>query len=216
MGPLFEAAAGTPSVCTAGVVKSHAGDVIITAAHCISGSGAGMRFAPGYRNSDAVFGTWIVQRAYGEPSWLADQDPDDDVAFLVVQPAGGNPSRRSVQAVVGSTRLGRIATTGEKVALQGYVNGAANAVECETVLRDVAGTPTVDCAGFAGGTSGSPWIQSHSGKKEIVGVTGGPEQGGCKTKISYSSVLPSNIGQLLKRATSSAAGDTFPAPATAC
>ena len=46
IGPLYRSASATNHGCTASVVHSPHGDTLVTAAHCVSGKGAGMVFVP--------------------------------------------------------------------------------------------------------------------------------------------------------------------------
>ena len=48
VGPLFASAASPHHFCTASVVHSPRGDVLLTAAHCTAGTAAGDTFAPGF------------------------------------------------------------------------------------------------------------------------------------------------------------------------
>jgi len=92
--------------CTASVVDTPAGDVLITAAHCVAdGDGTaartGMSFVPGYHDHLAPFGVWSVTASVIGPTWLDRGDPDQDVAFLVVHRADGVP----VETLTGGYRL---------------------------------------------------------------------------------------------------------------
>src|SRR5256885_3460133 len=62
--------------CTASVVHSDQGDVLLTAAHCIhDGEGGdyltGVTFAPGYHSDSAPFGYWTVSDEVVGPGWSA-------------------------------------------------------------------------------------------------------------------------------------------------
>ena len=70
--------------CTASVVSSPHGDLVVTAAHCVSGGVAGVAFVPGYRGGAAPYGIWTVTKIYADKAWTASGNPDDDVAFLEV------------------------------------------------------------------------------------------------------------------------------------
>ena len=97
-----QAFAGTPAVgalftmsrgklgqhfCTASVINSPHGDLVVTAAHCMSGM-SGVAFVPGYDHGAAPYGVWIVTKVYADRSWTSSSDPDDDVAFLQVGQPG--------------------------------------------------------------------------------------------------------------------------------
>lgn len=75
--------------CSAAVVDSPADDLLITAAHCLTGEGQ-VVFVPGYTGGRAPYGAWTVTRVVLAPQWTSSADPDDDVAFLLVsQPQTG-------------------------------------------------------------------------------------------------------------------------------
>jgi hypothetical protein len=87
VGALFASASSTQHGCTASVVASPAGDVLLTAAHCVSGSGKGMVFAPGYHDGISPYGRWTVTGLQLAAGWLKSQDPQGDFAFLTVADA---------------------------------------------------------------------------------------------------------------------------------
>ena len=71
--------------CTASVVHSPNRDLVVTAAHCLDGSGDGdLVFVPGYRDGRAPYGVWTVHRAFLPDGWAKGQDEDSDVAFAVL------------------------------------------------------------------------------------------------------------------------------------
>ena len=89
VGALFTMSKGKlgQHFCTASVVGSPEGDLVITAAHCVTGT-SGFVFVPGYDRGAAPYGTWSVTKVYVDQSWKSSSDPDDDVAFLRVSQAG--------------------------------------------------------------------------------------------------------------------------------
>src|SRR5579863_1413089 len=58
IGPLYAGPGATQHSCTASVVHSPRGNTLITAAHCIAGSGAGMVFVAGQRGAQDPYGRW--------------------------------------------------------------------------------------------------------------------------------------------------------------
>jgi hypothetical protein len=70
--------------CTASVVHSPRGNLLVTAAHCLRGKDlepAGtLTFAPGYHDGRFPYGRWLVRAVYVDRRWRKDSDPDDDVA----------------------------------------------------------------------------------------------------------------------------------------
>jgi V8-like Glu-specific endopeptidase len=214
VGPLFAAGLTSVHTCTASVVSSPAGDIIVTAAHCVSGTGAGLLFAPGYDNGGAPHGTWVVQRAYLSPNWITHQDPAADFAFLVVTPSATNRTRASVQSVVGANTLGSAPATGQRVTVAGYPIGHDDLpVVCTTTVYRTRGYPSFDCPGFADGTSGSPWIAHYNtatGTGTITALIGGLDQGGCTADTSYSAPFTDIVKQVYVRAVAGKPADSTP------
>src|SRR5215472_16796522 len=67
VGALFTSSNGIlgSHFCTASVVSSPAGNLLITAAHCLQGKHPGdVVFAPGYHNGRFPHGVWAVTTAY--------------------------------------------------------------------------------------------------------------------------------------------------------
>jgi V8-like Glu-specific endopeptidase len=86
VGPLFENGLATGHSCTASVLNAGR-DLLLTAAHCVTGTGAGVQFAPGYDGTSGdptPYGVWTVTRTYVPTPWLQDQDADHDYAILQV------------------------------------------------------------------------------------------------------------------------------------
>ncbi len=113
IGALYSSAGATQHGCTASVVHSRLGNTLITAAHCVSGSGAGMVFVPGQRGAQAPYGRWAVTAAHLEPKWATRQDPDADVAFLTVAPQTINGVSTEIERVTGGYALGSTAGRGQ-------------------------------------------------------------------------------------------------------
>ena len=108
--------------CTASVVDSAAGDLAVTAAHCVSGQTAAMVFVPGYADGKTPYGVWPVTKVYTDSAWDASQDPDHDVAFLRLSDA---PDGAPIEDVTGAETLAADAPAGQAVQVIGYPDGAA-------------------------------------------------------------------------------------------
>lgn len=209
VGPLFFPSVGglgstlrLPHLCSASVVASGSRDLVITAAHCVYGTGLTIEFAPGFHDGIAPYGVWSARRVYVAPRWRAHQDPARDVAILEMAPRHG----RRIQDVVGGHRLGRPAI-GAPATVLGYLAGSGGRpITCTNVLGSTNGYPRFDCAGYGDGVSGGPWLQ-HG---RVVGVTGGLEQGGCTAATTYTSRFGAWTTTLLRRAGSGARGDFAP------
>lgn len=213
VGALYRSAGAATHACTASVVHSPRGDVLITAAHCVSGTGAGMVFVPGQSGAKRPYGQWTVTAAYVEPGWRSRQDPHADVAFLTVAAQTINGASREIEQVTGGYQLGTTASAGQDVSVIGYPGGGANrAIRCATKVYLTRGAPSIDCRGFVGGTSGSPWLLRTRHGTQIVGVIGGPNQGGCFDYTSYSSPLAVDADATYARAGEEAPPDVDPPP----
>lgn len=201
--------------CTASVVRSKSHNVILTAAHCMTGTGKGYVFAPGYHNGKTPYGIWHVTAAFGSPAWIHQRagSTKHDWAFLRVASSTRNGKSVRLQDVVGGNHLGHTAKVGASVHVPGYPVGAGGKpITCEATVYHHGGYPAFDCGGYVGGTSGSPWLTGHGKHRTVTGVIGGLHQGGCTPATSYSSPLGSSAHTAHKRAAHHHTGDTFPAP----
>ncbi|MEU6540568.1 trypsin-like peptidase domain-containing protein [Streptomyces sp. NPDC047000] len=190
--------------CTAAVVHSAGHDLIATAAHCLDRSGD-LVFVPGYRDGKAPYGVWRVTERYTADGWATGQDEDSDVAFAVVEGGQDGQGGRAGEgaggvedAVGGGYGFAAGTATGSTaVTVTGYPDAGERPVTCTN--RPTAHSSTqqrIECPGFTGGTSGSPWA---NGDGRIVGVLGGHEQGGVTDDVSYSVVLGGEAGALYRR-----------------
>jgi V8-like Glu-specific endopeptidase len=205
VGALFVRAGSTDHFCTASVVASPAKDLLITAAHCINGGdGSGYRqdivFIPDYRDGDAPFGIWTVERLLVAPQWAQSANPDFDVGFVVLQPHDG----QDIQQVLGGSQLAIDTGYRYLVRVTGYPDSASAPITCLNVTsRQSATQLQFNCDGYTGGTSGSPWVtrfNTRSRTGTIVGVIGGYQQGGDTPSVSYSALFGSDIHQLYEQA----------------
>ena len=211
IGALYASAGATRHECTAGVVHSPGGNLLITAAHCVAGSGVGMVFAPGQRGAQTPFGRWIVTAAYLEPDWIARQDPHADVAFLTVAPRTVYGVSTEIEQVAGAYDLGSAAVRGEPVTITGYPAGRSNnPITCADRVYLTRTFPSFDCRGFVSGTSGAPWLRVTGHGTQIVGVVGGLSQGGCHDYTSFSSRLERDADTAYARASDDAPADVAP------
>jgi V8-like Glu-specific endopeptidase len=211
-GPLYFRGA-TAHTCTASVVQSPGNDLLITAAHCVYGTGAGMTFVPGSVNGSAPYGVWTVTAAFADSDWIEQQDPRRDVAFLRVAPrqiggratAIGQLVRGNALAVPDPGAGGGIGV----VVVPAYTFGVGgHPITCLTGTYLTSGYPTFDCAGYTAGVSGAPWIQGST----VVGVIGGLHQGGCSPASSHSSPFDGVTLATYQRAVAGGPGQTLPSP----
>jgi Trypsin len=190
--------------CTGSVLHSTAGNLVLTAAHCLSAGGP-VSFVPGFARVAPPDDVWTVDALYLDPRWLANKDPSADFAIARVgRPAGG-----SIEGVVGSAlSLGSAPAHGTQVSVIAYPAGVGGLpVGCQVAIGlNTDGFPELPCAGLVDGTSGAPWISGSA----VVGVIGGLHGGGCAQNLSYSSPFDQHVTDLLVRAEAGGAGDTPP------
>ena len=211
VGPLFPADLDSAHTCTGSVLDSPGKDLVLTAAHCVVGTGRGMIFVPGYDDGATPDGVFQVQRAWADPAWLTGTDPLHDYAILQVAERDSGSGVRLLQVVTGGFELSSAApAAGIPVRVTGYLRGLRDSpVSCAPVLETADVYLGFRCGGFGTGTSGSPLVVAPD---TVVGVIGGLHQGGCVEQVSYSSPLRNGARRLLDRAAGGAPGDTLPQP----
>ncbi|MFH9351851.1 trypsin-like serine peptidase [Kitasatospora sp. NPDC017646] len=180
--------------CTASVLHSATGNLLLTAAHCLT-STDGVTFAPGYRDGSAPYGTWRVTAVHTASGWSQKGDVDEDFAILETAPNNG----RNVEDVVGGNKLGTDEPFGASVRLYGYPADAEEPNLCaNTTAQESAYQRVIQCPSYPGGTSGGPWINTATG--DVVGAIGGYQQGGDTDDTSYSAYFDHTITDLYNQA----------------
>jgi trypsin len=201
---------GLPHICSGSVVHSPGHNLVITAAHCIYGSGVGYDFAPGYHDGKAPHGVWSASRVYVDPAWANGHDPAHDYAFLQLVPKSVRGVRTNIEDVTGSYTLGTAPAPGTAVTVSGYLLGSRDEpLHCTAPVYDTGGYPSFDCGGYGAGTSGGPWVRGST----VVGVIGGLHQGGCKDSTSYSAPFGADTIADWVRAASGSGRPDFVTPA---
>jgi V8-like Glu-specific endopeptidase len=196
--------------CTASVVSSPGENLLITAAHCMAGRSlspaTGVVFAPGYHNGKFPHGTWIVRTVYVDTAWVKNQNPNDDVAFLVA----GRPGTR-IQRHTGAETLMVGQQPPQLVQVIGYPDGESQPITCTAFARKFDGGHQMvfDCDGYTDGTSGGPFlthVNPKTGDGWVIGVIGGYQQGGDSPNISYSPRFYTAIQDLYETAVAGSSG----------
>jgi len=201
-GALFDGPPDAPGQhhCSASVVDTPAGNVVVTAAHCVAaGDGSaprtGFSFIPGYHDGQSPFGVWTVTAAFVDDAWRASADPDHDIAFVTVTKAGSPP----VEQVTGAYHLDVDPGFTNAVDAIGYPDFAdAPQVRSGTTGQYSPTQLTLPAHGLYNGTSGGPWLRGPA-DTDVIGVTGGYEQGGLDPETSYAT-YPSAAAAALFRA----------------
>jgi V8-like Glu-specific endopeptidase len=202
VGALFTRSGGRLGAhfCTASVVSSPAGNLLITAAHCMQGKSlASVAFAPGYHNGRFPHGVWVITAMYVDSAWTTSQDPDDDVAFLIA----GRPGTH-IQRSTGAEVL-RIDRPPQMVQVIGYPDATNRPITCTAPARSFGARQMVfDCDNYTNGTSGGPFLANvdhATGDGWVIGVIGGYQQGGDTPNVSYSPRFFSSVLRLYRTAT---------------
>ena len=205
VGALFATSAGKLSqhFCTASVINSPHGDLVITAAHCVTGTSGTVAFVPGYNGGATPYGVWTVTKVYVDQAWKSSHNQDDDVAILQVSQRGLERADR------GRDRRGaarhrprrRPASWSQVI---GYPDCSNQPITCQNWLKEpMTDQLEFDCGGYTDGTSGGPFltkVDPATGQGTVIGVIGGYEQGGDTPQVSYSAVFGANVAALYKTA----------------
>jgi V8-like Glu-specific endopeptidase len=192
--------------CTASVVDSPAGNMVVTAAHCVAGLAASqVAFVPDYNRGQQPYGVWFVTKIIADPQWRSASDPDDDFAFLIVSQPG---STVAVQSLTGGDALGIDESAGTRVTVSGYPDDGDALITCENATRTFSATQfEFDCTGFTDGTSGSPLIMATGPAGTggtVIGVIGGYQKGGDTASVSYAARFGGQLAALYKTALAAA------------
>jgi hypothetical protein len=202
VGPIF-VFGDTLHSCTGSVVHSSAGDLILTAAHCLA-NGFTATFVPGFASVTTPSNVWTIDAVYLDPLWVDYKDPQVDYAFARVSRPGGG----SIETEIGSgLLLGSAPAPGTEVDIIGYAAGiGGKPIGCQNRTGITTGYPSFSCAGLVVGTSGAPWIRGST----VTGATGGLQEGGCTPTVSYSAPFNRRTAALLARAESGGPGQVPP------
>ena len=213
-GALFGTTGSKKHFCTAAVVNSTAGDLIVTAAHCVDQNGlvSNVEYVPEYHKGQSPYGAWAVRAITVAAGWQQSHNPDLDFAFLTVGPAGGP----KIQARTGGLNVGFTRWYRETIEVVGYNDTAAEPVRCLTKsFKFRTGQMEFYCHGFWAGTSGSPWIigyNAKTGSGTVFGVIGGYQEGGDYEWASYSAYFGSALRSLFNQAERQASPPPRPPP----
>jgi V8-like Glu-specific endopeptidase len=202
-GALFYTTGGKEHFCTASVVDSGPGNLVLTAAHCVYQHGkyaANIEYVPEYHSGQRPYGGWAVRAITVASGWMSKQNPDLDFAFLTVGPATGT----KIQARTGGLTLGINRSYKETVEVIGYNDTDNGPVRCLTKsFKFETGQMEFYCNDYWTGTSGGPWIigyNARTGTGTVCGVIGGYEQGGDYKWASYSAYFGTQLRDLYQQA----------------
>lgn len=174
---------GSLSCCSASVIPSSTGDVIVTAGHCVFDTttlrwmtNCNWIFVPAYYNGTAPYGRWPARQVATLTAWArTNPDYNYDVGFVALS----RVNNRAIAEVTGTQSLGFNQARNRTTYAFGYPVNLARG----EVLQLCTGTPvnsryTVNsyrgqglsnCL-MTGGCSGGPWLQQFN-ETAGVGVT---------------------------------------------
>ena len=205
VGALFFTTGTQAHFCTASVVDSAPSDLVLTAAHCVYGTGGyatNIAYVPKWHQGVSPYGMWAVRSITVAAGWQRSQDPDLDFAFLAVSPPPG--TGRPIQSVTGGLRLGVGTGYAHPVTVIGYNDTDNQPIECATDSFEFKPAQLeFYCNSFWDGTSGGPWIlhlNPVTGSGTVIGDIGGYEQGGDYPWASYSPYYASPVQRLFRQA----------------
>jgi hypothetical protein len=203
VGALFSTIGRKARFCTAAVVDSTAGDLVLTAAHCVNSKkslASHIAFVPDYNGGKPPYGEWPVRAITVASGWQRSHNPDLDLAFLTVGPLDG----QQIQARTGGLAMGFNQGYDQKMEAVAYDNAYEKPVRCATksfMFR--TGQMEFYCQGFSDGTSGAPWIlgyNAENGTGTLFGLIGGYDSGGSWQWASYSPHFGAAARALYERA----------------
>jgi hypothetical protein len=193
----------TLHVCSGAVLDTPAGDLVLTAAHCLV-DGVDAYFVPDFGDDSDDDDFWSVDAVYLDPRWVTSQDPLADFAIMRVSRDGAG----SVEARTGGgLTLGTVPRVDTEVTVHGYAFGfGGDQLGCRARSTMHGEFPELPCAGLVDGTSGSPWMSGDT----VTGVVGGLDGGGCEENVSYSPPFGDAVRRVLARAQQGGPGDAAP------
>jgi V8-like Glu-specific endopeptidase len=204
VGALFFTTGTQAHFCTASVVDSFTFDLVLTAAHCVYGSGyaTNIAYVPEWHKGVSPYGSWAVQTITVAGGWVHSQNPNLDFAFLTVAPPPG--TQRPIQFVTGGLRLGVNVGYAHPVYVIGYNDTDDQPIGCATTsFKFETDQMKFYCNAYWDGTSGGPWILHYNrvtGSGIVFGDIGGYEQGGDYPWASYSAYYSWSILRLFLEA----------------
>jgi hypothetical protein len=178
--------------CSAAVVDSPRGDLIVTAGHCVidpetgTATSSELIFVPGYRNGSAPFGYWRIQSYAVPEAWKntakAGQRPNEGADLAFVSLWGNEEGESFEEATVGAFDVAFDQQCNQTYTQFGYPaeypyggellyshNAAYAGADTEGAFSPV---PMKIASDFTRGASGGPWaVGIGTGAPTVVSVT---------------------------------------------
>jgi V8-like Glu-specific endopeptidase len=190
VGRVFFSLGGADYVCSGALVGGAHPDVVLTAAHCVTGApgrgratqwAANWVFVPGFTDGRLPYGEYTGQRFFVPPGWTAPGGGEqDDVAFVQVAaaaPDGGPGAARRPHGLPVEFASGQGATALTRSYVFGYPAEPPYAglypAYCAGRVIASGGSVRMPC-GMTAGDSGGPWLagfRPRSGSGQVAAVT---------------------------------------------
>lgn len=173
--------------CSGSVIDSSAGDLLLTAGHCVIEPETGtiasyVAFVPGYREGAEPFGVWSAT-GYGTTSTWEDTvgtgEPDEAGNVAILRLQNRESDGQSIQSVVGGLGIGFNQPRGQTYTQYGYP--AEEPYDGERLYSNTTAyagedtsfsPPTMRIASdFTGGASGGPWTVGEKSSPTALSVT---------------------------------------------
>jgi V8-like Glu-specific endopeptidase len=202
VGALFFTTGGKAHFCTASAVTGAAGDLALTAAHCVYSGGyvTNVAYAPEWHSGDSPYGLWPIRMIVVAQGWITAQNQDLDFAFLILT----RQDTSSIVSVTGGLRPGFSAGYKHAIHVIGYNDTGSKPIVCGTTSAEFTATQLeFYCNDYWDGTSGGPWILDYNGTTGagiVFGDIGGYEQGGDYPWESYSPYYAASTESLYQAA----------------
>jgi V8-like Glu-specific endopeptidase len=222
VGKIFFTLGRADYVCSGTLVGSARADVVLTAAHCVSGGpGHGGAeqwvtnwvFVPGYKDGAMPYGEYTARRFLTAPGWAGPQGGTEQYDVAFVQLTGATLDGGSSPAVPPSGLPPEFASSqGAAVPGRGYVFGypaeapysGLYANYCAGPVSADAGSTRTSCA-MTAGDSGGPWLAGFSpraGSGRVFAVS--TYKLSSNLRVLYGAVLGPEARALYARAVSTA------------
>lgn len=110
--------------------ESKNGNVILTAAHCISGSRKGTIFPPEYHDGEEAYASYPVAAAYVRTNWNKNHNIDYDFPYLTLGEGNSGGKAVNAQSIVGGNAF--VTSDGYKNSVEfvGYNDNEQKSVQC--------------------------------------------------------------------------------------
>jgi V8-like Glu-specific endopeptidase len=226
VGKVFFTLGNADYVCSGALVGGAHPDVVLTAAHCVTGGlGRGATawatnwlFVPGYRNGQSPYGEYTARRFFVTSDWSGPANGREQYDVAFVQLAAGTPDGGSGTPDGGSGTASPppgltvkfAASQGAVPASRAYVFGYPSLPPytgldpdyCAGPVAATSGSLRTSC-GMTAGDSGGPWLAAFSplsGSGAVVAVSTYKLSG--NLSVLYGAVLGPQARTLYARAVS--------------